>query len=819
MKKLYSILLSVLLCATAVSQVSKTINVATAGTLSSLLTATEKTTVTNFTVTGNIDARDVKCMRNEMTKLSVLDISAVSIKAYTGISGTSILSSIYPANEMPEESFYDYNTKTGKKTLKTITLPVSITSIGNEAFYYCNGDFALGYTGLSSISIPNSVTKIGSYAFDHCSGMTYVILGTSVTSIGIYAFNNCTGLTAIITKPTTPPNLSAATNVFGFVDKYACTLFVPVGSENAYKVAIQWQDFSNIVNGMPIVTTALANSLTITTASSGGNVTSQGTSVVSARGVCWSTSVNPTIADSKTSDGTGSGIFTSTLTGLSIGVTYHIRAYATNSIGTSYGSDIVFVISVPPTITTTSATSILATTATFSSNITSIGSSAITARGVCWSTTIDPTVANNFTTDGTGIGVFSSLITGLSSGTTYHVRSYATNSVGTSYGADVSFTTLSNSTQVYLNNIAFVSLAQDGTQLNVPSTMTMNATNPNNYVNPGNLVRFKMQCFNNKTNGSNIVSGLCKVRCNDPYIILTDSTSGLNNVGWNAGAWSTDEFEIQIKSNAPLGHVSYVDFIVVEGTSNYYTYQVPIPIAPLSLQSKTVDDDNNPDSKGNGNGICEPNETIESLPTIQNVSSLSANMVRGVFGSFYGTSNINVWDKKLGSSGNVVNNSYWNYSFGAPQAITAGAKDMVPQWDFVFDYNYTNTFHFTMGLAMSGTFNLFSGYKSYIKWLVPVEYNTGYPDFNTAIDRVGIEKINVYPNPSNGIFSVNLGSLFGSSCFMNLTNMLGQTVYASKLASEKTTVNLKSYGLKGLYLMQIINSQGALLGDKKIVIK
>ena len=134
MKKIYSILLAVLITSSTMAQVSKTINVTTAGTLSSLLTSTEKTTVTNLTVTGNIDTRDVKCMRGEMTKLSVLDISTVSIKAYSGLGGTSAFSTIYPANEMPEQSFYDNNTSTGKVTLKTIMLPVSIISIGDEAF-------------------------------------------------------------------------------------------------------------------------------------------------------------------------------------------------------------------------------------------------------------------------------------------------------------------------------------------------------------------------------------------------------------------------------------------------------------------------------------------------------------------------------------------------------------------------------------------------------------------------------------------------------------------------------------------------------------
>ena len=92
----------------------------------------------------------------------------------------------------------------------------------------------------------------------------------------------------------------------------------------------------------PTVATAGISYITANSASSGGDITSDGGADVTARGVCWSSSENPTIADSHTSDGTGTGSFTSFFTGLSPGTTYHVRAYATNSAGTGYGDDIPF---------------------------------------------------------------------------------------------------------------------------------------------------------------------------------------------------------------------------------------------------------------------------------------------------------------------------------------------------------------------------------------------------------------------------------------------------------------------------------------------
>lgn len=91
-----------------------------------------------------------------------------------------------------------------------------------------------------------------------------------------------------------------------------------------------------------IAATAAATNIAQITATSGGNVTNEGGGYVTAKGVCWRTTSNPTIADSKTNDGSGLGIFTSNMTGLAANTTYYVRAYATNSAGTSYGAQISF---------------------------------------------------------------------------------------------------------------------------------------------------------------------------------------------------------------------------------------------------------------------------------------------------------------------------------------------------------------------------------------------------------------------------------------------------------------------------------------------
>ncbi len=94
---------------------------------------------------------------------------------------------------------------------------------------------------------------------------------------------------------------------------------------------------------LPVLTTTPITYITQNTAKSGGNITSDGGLTITARGVCWGTNNSPTIADSKSVNGTGAGGFTSSITGLTANTTYYARAYATNSIGTGYGSVVVFI--------------------------------------------------------------------------------------------------------------------------------------------------------------------------------------------------------------------------------------------------------------------------------------------------------------------------------------------------------------------------------------------------------------------------------------------------------------------------------------------
>ena len=367
----------------------------------------------------------------------------------------------------------------------------------------------------------------------------------------------------------------------------------------------------------PTVTTCTVSDITAYSAISGGTVTADGGAEVTERGVCWSTSQEPTIADSYTTDGSGTGAFTSQLTSLEPNTTYYVRAYATNSKGTAYGEermfttllsftcgedlivdnnsyttmnygsqcwmtqnlrndsgseyfswaaaklacpngwhmptvgewetlanyvdnnstqdsniplffaqpshgsfwvdyptpwgDITYVITCEtsgqtisvntyvyyeanetgsqvltrclrnenafaalPTVTTDTVSNITPNTATCGGNVTADGGATITARGVCWSTSQNPTVSDSHTTDGSGAGTFTCQLSDLELDITYHVRAYATNSAGTAYGEEVTFTTGCNPVDV--------TITSDKVAICEGECATLHASGANSYI-------------------------------------------------------------------------------------------------------------------------------------------------------------------------------------------------------------------------------------------------------------------------------------------------------------------------------------------------
>jgi uncharacterized protein (TIGR02145 family) len=278
----------------------------------------------------------------------------------------------------------------------------------------------------NSADLPGQIIDLGNGATQH--GHYYgKSANPSVDHTTLGAPSSLTGFTSQIT------NLEAGT-------RYYFKAYITDGEETVYG---KEKSFTTLAASAPTLSTTAITAITLTTATSGGNITSDGGAPVTARGVCWNTATGPSISNSKTNDGSGTGAFTSNLTGLNAGTIYYIKAYATNSAGTTYGNEITFTTTAAsiPTVTTTTVSGISFNSALGGGNVTSDGGSSILEKGVCWGTSSGPTISNSKTAIGTGTGNFGSSIEGLSPVTKYYVRAYATNLVGTAYGTEVSFTT------------------------------------------------------------------------------------------------------------------------------------------------------------------------------------------------------------------------------------------------------------------------------------------------------------------------------------------------------------------------------------------
>ena len=290
----------------------------TAGNLKTIL-AGQLSTTTSLTLSGTIDARDFKTMRDEMPVLTNIDLSRVQIASYYGNEGTiDTGNNLYPANGVPNSAFYNQNTYQGKSGLKSVLLPLTANTIGVDAFSSCTDlttiDIPLSVTsieglafdhctGLSIINIPASVnsiafgvfgyfngkitvdennltysaidgvlfnknrteliqcpiSKTGEYtispsvnivhndSFGFCRGLTKITIPTAVKTIGQYAFRYCDSLNSIFAYHLIPVDLNSSNDVFFWISKNTCTLYVPYGSRPAYREANQWKDFTNIV--------------------------------------------------------------------------------------------------------------------------------------------------------------------------------------------------------------------------------------------------------------------------------------------------------------------------------------------------------------------------------------------------------------------------------------------------------------------------------------------------------------------------------------------------------------------------------------------
>lgn len=319
---------------------------------------------------------------------------------------------------------------------------------------------------------------------------------------------------------------------------------VAYGEEKSFKTS----------TGAPSVTTNNVTDITQNSAKCGGNVTSSGGSEVTSRGICWNTAPNPTTNSSHLSSGTGTGGFTVQMTNLLVGTTYYVRAYATNAFGTNYGEQKTFTTTVGlPTVNTNNITNVTQNSATGGGVVVQDGGSSVTERGICWSTSHNPTINGSHGHNGTGTGSFTVQMTSLSPNTTYYVRAYAKNSAGVAYGEEKGFTTLQ--------------------QITIPTVTTANVTNitQNSATGGGSITN---------NGGANITQrGICWSTSHNPTINSAHATGSGNNFTVNMinlSANTTYYVRAYAINSAGTGYGNEVHFTTLGGSigdSWFYNFE------------------------------------------------------------------------------------------------------------------------------------------------------------------------------------------------------------------------------------------------------
>ena len=220
------------------------------------------------------------------------------------------------------------------------------------------------------------------------------------------------------------------------------TYYVRAFARNSIGIGYGQQIAFRTLDGLPTIANTTVFNIKTTRATCSGSFTSDGGFAITARGICWSTSPDPTIDNLHVNLGTGLGDFETDLTNLQPNTTYYLRAYARNTSGIAYSQPCIFTtLSGYPTVVTILVSDITSQSAIAGGNVTSDGEFPVLQRGVCFSTTPLPTTADSHTTDGAGTGSFVSHLSNLSPGTTYYYRAYATNVIGTTYGEQFIFVT------------------------------------------------------------------------------------------------------------------------------------------------------------------------------------------------------------------------------------------------------------------------------------------------------------------------------------------------------------------------------------------
>jgi len=625
-----------------------------------------------------------------------------------------------------------------------------------------NNKIALGYSVSSSTVYP-SIRYTGQSAGAYAAGNGIMDIPEDTIQTGAHSqtgYNRWGDYSLMCVDP-------VDNETFWFTSEY-------IGSGGTRRTKFASFHFGNT----PTVITLPATSITGTAATINGSVNPNGLETI--YHFEWGTSTsygNSTTAFSAGSD-TSVVSISADITGLTTGVTYHYKAVATNADGTTSGVDLTFIPG-GAAVTTTAASAITDTSATSGGEVTTDGGSPVTARGVCWDTTANPTISGNHTTDGSGTGIFTSSLTGLAANTTYHVRAYATNGNGTYYGEDLQFTTLCG----IINTLPFVEGFEGGAT--IPSCWTEENSNPSWQFLTGNGTGHPATAHTGTLNAvlMDNTSASNRNKLITPVFDLTGYT-GVQLKFWHTQEfWSPDQDELRIYYRTSSG-----------GTWNLlqtYTQNIPtwteetIDLTAVSAEFQIAFEG---DAKY-AYGVCiddisvtgTPDTVLTVLPVNQDVNANAGNT------SFAVTSN---------SEWNAESDVIWC------TVTSTGTGNGTIIADYTENPDYVQRIA-NITVTVSG--------------LTPLVVTVTQAASTVSTNDLTSDGIRIFPNPTKGIFEITTGKLNQQTLEVIILDYTGKVILTKNCSGRKTYSFDLSNTPKGCYFVKI-KSENELLIRKLVIL-
>jgi PKD repeat protein len=523
--------------------------------------------------------------------------------------------------------------------------------------------------------------------------------------------------------------------------------------------------------GAPTVTTTAISNITYNSATSGGNVTSDGGSAVTARGVCWSTSMNPTTADAHTTEAGTTGAYTSQMTGLSYSTLYYVRAYATNVHGTSYGNEITFTTAIPPfppvaDFSASSTTIVAGQSIDFTDLSTNIPTSWNWSLmgGTPYSSTVQNPQDIQYTVAGT-----------------YDVCLTATNAYGSNTLCKTGFITVVEpvNAQVVITEIMYNS-PESGTDSLEYIEFYNNGTaavNMEGYTTTGVDFTFPAMTINPGAYTVLAVNAAAMQR-----------TFGVSALQWTSGALSNSGEAITLKDNFGI----LVDSVMYDDVAPWDT------LADGWGHSLVLCDPNLDNNLGENWSaattfvtVNAANDSIWGNPgagcpsIVLPVAAFTSNVTEiGINGS------VAFQDQ---STGGTITAWEWTFEGGTPATSTEQNPTIV--------YSTLGTYDVTLKVTNADGDNTVVK-TDYINVVV-----------NPGIGDVDGSKVVVSPNPSNGIFNIAYN---GNATSLKVYSLRGSLLLQLKNTEINNRLDLSGFN-KGMYILEIELSNGTKLNNRLIV--